>query len=40
MLSTTKEDGMNDWSGGKRELNKDHIAWLSERFHVSPELFF
>jgi len=25
---------------GKRELNKDHIARLSERFHVSPELFF
>jgi HTH-type transcriptional regulator / antitoxin HigA len=25
---------------GKRELNKDHIERLSERFHVSPELFF
>jgi HTH-type transcriptional regulator / antitoxin HigA len=25
---------------GKRDLNKDHIARLSERFHVSPELFF
>lgn len=25
---------------GKRELNKDHIRRLSERFHVSPELFF
>jgi len=25
---------------GKRELNKDHILRLSERFHVSPELFF
>jgi HTH-type transcriptional regulator/antitoxin HigA len=25
---------------GKRELNKDHIVRLSERFHVSPELFF
>jgi HTH-type transcriptional regulator / antitoxin HigA len=25
---------------GKRELNKDHITRLSERFHVSPELFF
>jgi HTH-type transcriptional regulator/antitoxin HigA len=25
---------------GKRELNKDHIKGLSERFHVSPELFF
>ena len=25
---------------GKRKLNKDHIKRLSERFHVSPELFF
>ena len=25
---------------GKRELNKDHIKRLSDRFHVSPELFF
>lgn len=25
---------------GKREMNKDHIKRLSERFHVSPELFF
>ena len=25
---------------GKRELNKNHIRRLSERFHVSPELFF
>ena len=25
---------------GKRELTKDHIKRLSERFHVSPELFF
>lgn len=25
---------------GKRELNKDHIRRLSDRFHVSPELFF
>lgn len=25
---------------GKRELNKEHIARLSARFHVSPELFF
>ena len=24
----------------KRELNKEHIQRLSERFHVSPELFF
>jgi len=26
--------------GGKRELNKEQIRRLSERFHVSPELFF
>ena len=25
---------------GKRELNKDHIKRISERFHGSPELFF
>ena len=25
---------------GKRELNKEHIKRLSERFKVSPELFF
>ena len=25
---------------GKRDLNKDHIKRLSERFNVSPELFF
>ena len=25
---------------GKRELNKDQIKRLSDRFHVSPELFF
>jgi HTH-type transcriptional regulator/antitoxin HigA len=25
---------------GKRELNKEHIARLSARFHVSPEGFF
>jgi HTH-type transcriptional regulator/antitoxin HigA len=25
---------------GKRELNKDHIERLCERFQVSPELFF
>jgi len=25
---------------GKRELNKEQIARLSTRFHVSPELFF
>ncbi len=25
---------------GKREMNKEHIKRLSERFHVSPEVFF
>jgi len=25
---------------GKRDMNKDHIARLSKRFHVSPEVFF
>lgn len=25
---------------GKRELNKEHIKRLSERFHVSPGVFF
>jgi HTH-type transcriptional regulator/antitoxin HigA len=25
---------------GKCDLSKDHIAKLSERFHVSPEVFF
>jgi HTH-type transcriptional regulator / antitoxin HigA len=25
---------------GKRELSKSHIARLSERFHISPALFF
>ena len=25
---------------GKRELNKEHIRRLSQRFGVSPELFF
>ena len=25
---------------GKRKLNRDHIARLSERFHVSPDVFF
>lgn len=25
---------------GKRDLNKEHIKRLSERFHVSPEVFF
>lgn len=26
--------------GGKRELNREHIRKLSERFRVSPEVFF
>jgi len=25
---------------GKRELNKEQIRRLSQRFHLSPELFF
>jgi HTH-type transcriptional regulator/antitoxin HigA len=25
---------------GKRDLNKEHIRRLSERFHVSPQIFF
>jgi HTH-type transcriptional regulator/antitoxin HigA len=25
---------------GKRKLNKEHIARLSQRFHVSPDVFF
>jgi HTH-type transcriptional regulator/antitoxin HigA len=25
---------------GKRKLNRDHIARLSRRFHVSPAVFF
>jgi HTH-type transcriptional regulator/antitoxin HigA len=25
---------------GKRQLNRDHIARLSQRFHVSPAVFF
>jgi HTH-type transcriptional regulator/antitoxin HigA len=25
---------------GKRKFNKDHIARLSKRFHVSPDVFF
>jgi hypothetical protein len=30
----------NDRSTGKRKLAKSHIEKLSQRFHVSPELFF
>ena len=25
---------------GKRQMNRDHIARLSQRFHVSPAVFF
>lgn len=25
---------------GKRQMNRDHIARLSERFHMSPAVFF
>jgi HTH-type transcriptional regulator/antitoxin HigA len=25
---------------GKRKLNRDHLTRLSERFHVSPDVFF
>jgi HTH-type transcriptional regulator / antitoxin HigA len=25
---------------GKRAIHKEHMSRLSERFHVSPELFF
>ena len=25
---------------GRRQMNRDHIAKLSERFHVSPAVFF
>jgi HTH-type transcriptional regulator/antitoxin HigA len=31
---------LSEMLSGKRGLNKDHISRLSERFHVSPELFF
>jgi HTH-type transcriptional regulator/antitoxin HigA len=34
------ESIVSDVLNGKRELNKDHIKRLSERFHVSPEVFF
>jgi HTH-type transcriptional regulator/antitoxin HigA len=34
------ESIVSDVLNGKRELNKDHIKRLSERFHVSPEIFF
>lgn len=31
---------VSDVVNGKRELNKEHIRKLSERFGVSPEIFF
>ena len=31
---------VSDVLNGKRQLNKEHIRRLSDRFHVSPELFF
>jgi HTH-type transcriptional regulator/antitoxin HigA len=31
---------VSEMMNGKRDLNKEHIRRLSERFHVSPELFF
>jgi HTH-type transcriptional regulator/antitoxin HigA len=34
------EGNVSQVLAGKREINKDHIARLSERFHVSPAVFF
>ncbi|RZU41087.1 helix-turn-helix domain-containing protein [Edaphobacter modestus] len=34
------EGNVSQVLSGKRDLNKDHIARLSERFHVSPAVFF
>jgi HTH-type transcriptional regulator/antitoxin HigA len=34
------ESIVSDVLNGKRELNKDHIKRLSERFKVSPAIFF
>jgi HTH-type transcriptional regulator / antitoxin HigA len=34
------ESIVSDVLNGKRELNKDHIKRLSERFKVSPAVFF
>lgn len=31
---------MSEVLSGKRELSKDHIRALSDRFQVSPEVFF
>jgi HTH-type transcriptional regulator/antitoxin HigA len=34
------ESIVSDVLNGKRELNKEHIRRLSERFKVSPAVFF
>ena len=34
------ESVVSEVLSGKRSLTVDHIKRLSERFHVSPELFF
>jgi HTH-type transcriptional regulator/antitoxin HigA len=34
------ESVVSEVLNGKRELNKEHIRRLSERFKVSPALFF
>lgn len=34
------ESIVSDVLNGKRELSKEHIKRLSERFHVSPAVFF
>ena len=34
------ESIVSDVLNGKRDLAKDHIRRLSERFHVSPSVFF
>ena len=34
------EGNVSQVFAGKRNLNRDHIARLSERFHVSPAVFF
>jgi HTH-type transcriptional regulator / antitoxin HigA len=34
------ESVVSEVLGGKRELNKHHIEKLSERFAVSPAVFF
>jgi HTH-type transcriptional regulator/antitoxin HigA len=34
------ESVVSDVLSGKRDLNKNHIQRLSERFHISPAVFF